>query len=121
MIQAPKNSGSLYFNYKEIFLMAAHVMLIIGNNANCMSKYNLSTYCTIIYRVILIIVEQARKYSDSGALDNSAFGQAILPIPTCLPGTTRPELSYIMVGDKEFPLRNYFPGGKVRVISLAFV
>ena len=52
-------------------------MLIIGNNANCMSKYNLSTYCTIIYRIILINVEQARKYSDSGALDNSAFGQAI--------------------------------------------
>ena len=52
-------------------------MLITGNNANCMSKYNLSTYCIIIYRIILIDVEQVEKYSDSGAFDNSAFGQAI--------------------------------------------
>ena len=92
-------------------------MLIIGNNVNCMSKYNLLTYRTIIYRIILIDVEQVGKYSDSGAFDNSAFGQAI----TWNYYLSPLELSYITVGDDEFPLRNYFPGGKVHVISLAFV
>ena len=74
-------------------------MLIIGNNANCMSKYNLLTYYTI-YRIILIDVDQVEKYSDSGAFDNSAFGQAI----TWNYYLSPLELSYIMVGDEEFPL-----------------
>ena len=87
-----------------------------------MSKYN--CYQHIVqqhyYRFILIDVGQVGKSSDGGVFSNSAFGQAFernnmeLPSPTCLPGTTRPKLPYVMVGDEAFPLRNYllrsFPG-----------
>ena len=53
----------------------------------------------------------AGRQSDGGVLSNSAFGQALeggylsLPSPSPLPGTTGPNLPYIIVGDEAFPLR----------------
>ena len=72
------------------------------------------------YRFTLIDLGGLGRQSDGGVFSNSSFGTALedgqmgLPSPSCLPGTTEPELPYVMVGDEAFPLRNYllrpYPG-----------
>ena len=53
----------------------------------------------------------AGRHSDGGVLSNSEFGLALedgslsFPGPCPLPGTTEPNLPYIIVGDAAFPLR----------------
>ena len=41
----------------------------------------------------------------------------MLPNPSPLPGTTEPELPYVIIGDEAFPLRNYllqpYPGRRL--------
>ena len=74
---------------------------------------------------------QVGRFSDGGVFSNSAFGQAFedgnltLPKLTPLPGTDRPELPYVMVGDEAFPLRNYllrpYPGRNLPGIVLALI
>ena len=63
------------------------------------------------YRFILVNIGEAGHYSDGGTLSNSSFGQALdnellsIPQPSLLLNTTGPPLSYVIVGDKAFPLK----------------
>ena len=51
------------------------------------------------------------RQSDGGVFSNSCFGQAIeaghlpLPKPCPLPGTSQPDLPYVVVADEAFPLK----------------
>ena len=53
------------------------------------------------------------RHSDGGVLSHSAFGKALeagslsFPHPRPLPGTTQPDVPFVIVGDEAFPLKNY--------------
>ena len=53
----------------------------------------------------------AGRHSDGGILSNSEFGCALendslsIPNPCSLPGTTQPNLPFVIVGDEAFPLK----------------
>lgn len=91
-IQAPPNSGSLFFNYKKTFsivLMAA---------------------CDSNYKFTLFDVGLFGSESDGGVLSRSAFGKALykgtLNIPkgkTRLPGSEK-ETPFYVVGDETFQM-----------------
>ena len=58
--------------------------------------------------------------SDGRVFSNSEFGKALetgylsLPAPCPLPGSTQPDIPFVMVGDEAFPLKSYmmrpYPG-----------
>ncbi|XP_024893938.1 protein ALP1-like isoform X1 [Temnothorax curvispinosus] len=101
-IQAPPNSGSMYFNYKKTFslvLMAA---------------------CDARYMFTLFDVGAYGSESDGGILSRSDFGQSLyngtLNIPAgtaCLPGSDK-KVSYYFVGDEAFQMSTHvmrpYPG-----------
>uniref|UniRef100_A0A0P4WL05 DDE Tnp4 domain-containing protein n=2 Tax=Scylla TaxID=6760 RepID=A0A0P4WL05_SCYOL len=101
-IQAPPNSGSLYFNYKKTF----SVVLLALVDAH--------------YNFITIDVGAYGKSSDGGIFANSGLGktlqQGTLSVPgnATLPGTNSTKAPYVMVGDEAFPLKTYlmrpYPG-----------
>ena len=93
IVQAPSNSGSSFFNYKgthSIVLMAV---------------------CDAYYRFILLDIGDTGRHSDGGVFSNSTFGKAViegtLPLPPdcSLPGTSQPDVPYVIVGDAAFPLK----------------
>ena len=100
-IQAPANSGSLYFNYKKTF---STVLLALVD-----AQYNF----------IAVDVGSYGKNSDGGILAHSNLGEALengtfrLPPDEPLPGTSV-SAPYVIVGDEAFPLKRYlmrpFPG-----------
>ena len=84
-IQAPANSGSMYYNYKNAF----SILLLAMCDANyCFTVVDIGAY---------------GKQSDGGALHNSNFGRALregklnLPRPKCLPNTSQ-LAPYVIVG-----------------------
>ncbi|XP_025266104.1 protein ALP1-like [Camponotus floridanus] len=93
-IQAPVNSGSNYYNYKQFFSM---VMM-----ATCDAKYKFTW----------VDVGQFGSISDGGVWANTKFandlssGNVSLPDPSPLPGEEIP-FPYMFVGDEAFPLTNY--------------
>uniref|UniRef100_A0A1X7TCR5 DDE Tnp4 domain-containing protein n=2 Tax=Amphimedon queenslandica TaxID=400682 RepID=A0A1X7TCR5_AMPQE len=101
VIQAPSNSGSIYFNYKE----TQSIVLMAVCNAN--------------YRFIFVDFGDFGPHSDGGVLSNSSFRQSLencsLKIPPChqLPGSSH-AFPYVIMGDEPFPLKTYmmrqFPG-----------
>ena len=66
----------------------------------------------IQYKFILIDVGGARRQSE-GTFSNSTFGQDLeggylsMPGPEPLPGTSSPDLPYVIVGNETFPLHSY--------------
>ncbi|XP_046841072.1 uncharacterized protein LOC124435166 [Xenia sp. Carnegie-2017] len=74
-IQAPRNSGSLYFNYKKDFSLV------------------LMALCDSQYKFIFVDIGEAGRWSDGGVFANSQFGSAFLngemhlPADEPLPGT----------------------------------
>lgn len=100
-IQAPSNSGSLYFNYKKTFSIV--LMALVDAN----------------YNFIALDVGSYGKNSDGGIFANSNLGkrlqQGTLGIPgnSLLPGTSI-ETPHVIVGDEAFPLKTYlmrpYPG-----------
>ena len=54
---------------------------------------------------------QVGRFSDGGVLNHSTFGDLLMrgalpfPLPQPLPGTSEPDLPYVIVGDEAFPLR----------------
>ncbi|XP_034077588.1 protein ANTAGONIST OF LIKE HETEROCHROMATIN PROTEIN 1-like [Gymnodraco acuticeps] len=103
VIQAPANSGSLYFNYKS---SPSLVLLAVVD-----AEY--------LFRVV--DVGGFGRSSDGGSLRNSAFGESLrdgslqLPPDTVIPGAERLGLlPHVFVGDEAFPLLDNllrpFPG-----------
>lgn len=92
VIEAPANSGSLYFNYKKTF----SVVLLALVDAN--------------YRFIWVDVGSYGKNSDSGIFTNSKLckyldeEQLNVPEDAALPGTNV-LAPYVIVGDEAFPLK----------------
>lgn len=91
VIQAPINSGSDYFNYKQQFSI---VLLGISD----------SNYC-----FLFADVGCQGRISDGGVLKNSSFWRKLenkelnLPSPECLPSSNR-KVPYVFVGDDAFSL-----------------
>lgn len=54
------------------------------------------------------------RHSDGGVFSHSSFGQALedgllaLPNPAPLPGTSGPDLPFVVVGDETFPLKKIY-------------
>ena len=73
-----------------------------------------------IIRFTLVDLGEVGRRSDGGVFSNSSFGEALedgsmaLPEPAPLPESTAPDLPFVLVGDKAFPLKNYmlrpYPG-----------
>ena len=100
-IEAPANSGSVYFNYKKTFF----VVLLALVDAT--------------YNFIKIDVGSFGRSSDGGIFSHSALGRRMengslhIPLDSCLPGTNVQAPS-LLVGDEAFPLHTYlmrpYPG-----------
>ncbi|CAH2083600.1 unnamed protein product [Euphydryas editha] len=93
-IDAPSNSGSLYFNYKKSF----SVVLLALVDAN--------------YKFIAVDIGSYGKNSDGGILTNSALGRGLengtlnVPESSPLPGTNI-LTPYVILGDEAFALKTY--------------
>lgn len=104
-IQAPPNSGSLYFNYKKYF----SIVLLALVDAN--------------YKFIIVHVGEMGKNSDGGIFSRSILARKLetntlnIPGPKTMPGTNC-VLPHVIVGDEAFPLKSYlmrpYPGTQVR-------
>lgn len=103
LIQAPPNSGSLFFNYKKTF----SIVLLALVDAD--------------YRFRVVQVGDYGRNSDAGIYAQSRLGKGMeagtlnVPRKTPLPGSGElGEMPYVMVGDAAFPLRTYlmrpYPG-----------
>lgn len=93
-MRCPKNSGSMYFNYKQYF----SIVLMAIADAN--------------YRFLMIDVGAYGKDSDSSVMSNSNFyrrienGSLKLPNETKLPNSNI-VTPFVFIADEAFPLRNY--------------
>lgn len=103
VIQAPHNSGSLFYNYKGTFSI---VLLAVVDARYCFRVVDIGSY---------------GRTSDGGTLANSTFGQALIggtlqvPEDVLLPGAEHLGAQpYVFVADEAFPLRRDlmrpFPG-----------
>ena len=104
ILEAPKNSGSLYFNYKKTF----SIVLLALVDAN--------------YKFIAVDVGSYGRSSDGGIFASSNLGKHLqdgtidLPEDKAFPGTdmTAP---YVIVADPAFPLKKYlmrpYPGSQL--------
>lgn len=74
----------------------------------------------IYNRFVLFDLGAVGRQSNGGIFSNSGFGKSLdngslsLPNPVPLPGTSSPDVPFVIVGDEAFPLKNYlmrpFPG-----------
>lgn len=93
-IQAPANSGSLFFNYKK-----THSIVLLA----C---------CDARYIFTLVDIGAYGAQSDSGVFQNSVFGQRLdsgslnVPEDACIPDTNI-KVPHFLVADEAFPLRKY--------------
>jgi len=105
VIEAPPNSGSLYFNYKKTFSL---VLLALVDAQ---------------YKFVAVDIGAYGKNSDGGILSNSNLGKALkknkltIPNEQYLPSTNE-KLPLVVIGDEAFPLKKYllrpYPGPQVR-------
>ena len=91
-MQAPANSGSLFFNYKKFF----SIVLMAICNAN--------------YEFILLDIGDTGRNSDGGVFANCVMGNAILQNNLNIPdpdktGTSNSTFPYVFVADDAFPLK----------------
>jgi hypothetical protein len=92
LIKAPRNSGSMYFNYKKTF------------------SVNLMAIADASYQFVTVDVGQMGSSSDGGVWDHSTFGYAWnrnevnVPPQKALPGTDI-LVDHVIVGDEAFPLK----------------
>lgn len=91
VVQAPRKSGSLFFNYKKTF----SVVLLAIADAN--------------YKFIAVDVGSYGRNSDGGILSSSTFGKNLLrqqldlPDEKVIPGILNP-MPHVFVGDEAFPI-----------------
>ncbi|XP_030758030.1 protein ALP1-like [Sitophilus oryzae] len=110
IMQAPSNTGSLFYNYKKSFSI---ILLAV-----CDAKYNF----------ICVDIGAYGSHSDGGVLNNSSFGKKLLAddldipqseeLPNC---PTKIKIPHFFVGDEAFPLKENLmrPYSKPREGSLA--
>lgn len=101
VIQAPPNSGSLFFNYKKTF----SIVLLALVDAHC--------------NFIAVDVGAYGRNSDGGIFANSNLGKALqqrslnVPEKSVIPNTDI-QVPYVIVADEAFPLKDYmmrpYPG-----------
>lgn len=101
VIEAPPNSGSLYFNYKKTF----SIVLLALVDAQ--------------YKFLAVDIGAYGKNSDGGILSNSNLGKALernklnIPNDQYLPDANE-KLPLVIIGDEAFPLKKYllrpYPG-----------
>ncbi|KAM3849873.1 uncharacterized protein ACN63O_020368 [Diretmus argenteus] len=102
-IQAPPNSGSMFYNYKGTYSI---VLLAVVDANYCFRMVDVGAY---------------GKGSDGGTLKASAFGRALqartlhIPPDKHLPGAPQlGEVPHVFVGDEAFPLQRHimrpYPG-----------
>ncbi|XP_039310452.1 uncharacterized protein LOC105193750 [Solenopsis invicta] len=93
-IQAPLNSGSIFYNYKQFFTM---ILLAI---------------CDALYKFTWVDIRQYGSISNGEMWANTDFANDIaasnllLPDPTPLPKTNIP-FSFVFIRDEAFPLSTY--------------
>ncbi|XP_047499503.1 uncharacterized protein LOC125045951 [Penaeus chinensis] len=102
-LQAPPNSGSLFYNYKHTF----SVVLLALVDAN--------------YKFVVVDIGSYGKNSDGGIFSHSKFGELLekgalnIPPPAQLPDSSC-MTPYVIVGDEAFPLKTYllrpYPGSQ---------
>ena len=91
-MQAPKNAGSLYYNYKK-----QHSLILL---AVVDAQYNF----------VAVDIGGYGKQSDGSVFSNSAIGRLLksqnldFPANEPLRGTKDPALPFVLVGDEAFPL-----------------
>lgn len=100
-IQAPPNTGSMFFNYKKTF----SIILLALVDAHC--------------NFIAVYVGAYGKSSDGGVFANSSLGKALqrgslnVPEYSTIPNTEI-QVPYVIFADEAFPLKNYlmrpYPG-----------
>lgn len=109
-IQAPNNSGSLYYNYKKNFSI-----ILLG-------------VCDAAYNFTYVDIGAYGSQSDGGVLQYSSFGQKLLnssmnlPPPKELPYCLQKiKIPHFFVGDEAFPLKENLmrPFSKPRVGVMA--
>ena len=93
-IQAPPNSGSLYYNYKHFF----SVVLLAVVDAN--------------YRFIYVDVGNYGRNADGGVFSNSSLAEALAANYVNIPSADNSidgikNLPYTLVADDAFPLKQY--------------
>lgn len=101
VIEAPPNSGSLYFNYKKTF----SIVLLALVDAQ--------------YKFLAVDIGAYGKNSDGGILSNSNLGKALeknklnIPNDQYFPDANE-KLPLVIIGDEAFPLKKYllrpYPG-----------
>ena len=101
-IQCPKQSGTLFYNYKGLF---SFVLLAICNARYCFTLFDVGQYGS---------------NNDAGVLANSSIGKKIkagemnIPPLRDLEGCSFDALPYYLVGDEIFPLKTWlmrsYPG-----------
>lgn len=101
MIEAPPNTGSLYYNYKKTF----SIVLLALVDAQ--------------YKFTVVDIGASGKNSDGGILSHTNFGKDLeknklnIPDDRTLPDMNV-KLPYVIIGDEGFPLKNYllrpYPG-----------
>lgn len=101
-IQAPPDSGSLYYNYKNFFSI---ILLAI---------------CDAKYRFLSVDIGSPGRESDGGVFKRSAIGKKLehgqfgVPSARKLPHSSTLSCNFIFVGDEAFPLKPYllrpYPG-----------
>lgn len=102
-LQKPRNSGSVYFNYKSRLSLV------------------LMAICDANYRFVFVDIGQPGGLSDGGIWEATEIGRALLneqvnlPEPRRLPGDENGDpMPFVFVGDEAFPLKPYlmrpYPG-----------
>ena len=113
VIQAPKKSGTVYYNYKGTF----SIVLLAAVDAH--------------YRFIYVDVGSAGKNSDGGIFQKSSFNRALqegklgIPPPTPIAGCEDlGDLNFVFVADEAFPLQSSlmrpFPGRNIPIQHAIF-
>ncbi|XP_071484602.1 uncharacterized protein [Diadema antillarum] len=103
VIQAPSNSGSLYYNYKGSFSV---VLLALADSNYCFTAVDIGAF---------------GRSSDGGIFANSTLAKALdsnqlnFPADKVLPGSENEEpMPHVLLGDEAFPLKRYlmrpYPG-----------
>jgi len=110
-IQAPKHSGSDFFNYKGF-----HSIVLLA-------------MCDAHYRFTIVDIGAAGRESDGGVFTRSQFGdkfiddQLDMPVKKELPGTLI-QAPFVCVADAAFPLRNNlmkpYPGKNLSYQNMIF-